>query len=572
MPRLKAVRSASANLNGREDESLVLKLRRRWQIEVQHWPTTLLLVIMLSCAFWQGWQTTSDLTWPPGDEDFYRDIAHAQIILDGNFGADPLYRGESAWYNPLTPALVAGVTRLTQAPLPQVYARLGAWLNLLAPLTFYLLVACFFDRWAAMAATFAFLFVTSNWLPSWSAATYSPWLFAANFVQALFYLTLIFYWRALRSQQRRWFAATGIALGLTFLGHTAPVLILGGIIGALSVRDFLQAQRVSRTQVAIDFGLIAVCALAVSLSLLASIVGRYHLHTLNAAPGSWVYDPLLLNKIGTLFNAVFTDQPLLVIGAALGVIVLVRLRDKPIERAIVLSWTLIAALLLGYSYLWQIAQQNGTTLPSIVPGFHFVFYGHAIMAVLFGLGLMRACQFVAAAATSRRSDWSVHAEKIAHAGLCLTLAVLFAISLPAYLAREDFTTLRASALDIGAQRDKIAAYEWVRQNTRPDAVFLSSDHLVTFVVGPAGRKVLAANQFFSNPYVDWQTRNADRDAMYAALEAGNRRAYVELAQNHDVTWIIASGSRAPAIDAGAAAFLNKVFHDGRVSIYQLRAP
>lgn len=552
-------------------------LRRRWQIELRNWRTTLLLVIMCSFAFWQGWQTTADLTWPPGDEDFYRDIAHAETILDGKFGADPLYRAEGAWYNPLTPALVASVARLTNLPLPLVYARLGAWLNLLAPLMFYLLAAVFLDRWTAVAATFAFLFVTGNWLPAWSAATYSPWLFAANFVQVLFYLTLLVYRQALRTQQRRWFAATGIALGLTFLGHTAPAFIIGGIIGALSLLDFLRSKRtsataVTRAQIALNVGLVIVCALIVSLPLLASIVGRYRLHTINSAPGSWIYDPLLLNNFGMLVKLIVIDQPLLIGCALLGLVILARQREHNIERAILLWWLLITLLLLGYSYLWQIAERNGVTLPSIVPGFHFVFYLHAGLAVLFGIGLLRLCRFAADLLTRQRLAWSTQAERLTPIGVCLTLAAIFVISLPAYLTREDLTTLRASALDTGAQRDKIAAYDWVRQNTTPDAVFLSSDHLVTFVVGPAGRKVVAANQFFSNPYVDWAARNADRDAMYAALESGSRERYSELAQKYGVAWIIASGSRVPALDVGAAAVLNKVFSDGRVSIYQLRAP
>jgi hypothetical protein len=347
-------------------------------------------------------------------------------------------------------------------------------------------------------------------------------------------------------------------------------------MGSVSAYNFLRAARDpaagKRTQIVIDFGLIVVSALVLSLPLLVTIVGRYRLHTLNVAPGSWVYDPLLMNNFGAFLKMAIVNQPLLVAGAALGVIVLARRQDRRIERAIVLLWTLIAALLLGYSYLGQVAQQNGLTLPSIVPGFHFVFYLKAALAVLFGIGLLRACRFAAAILARDRAGWSVHTDKIAHTALSLTLAILFAINLSFYLAREDFTTLRDSALAIGAQHDKIAAYEWVRHNTRPDTVFLSSDHLVTFVVGPAGRKVVAANQFFSNPYVDWQARSQDRDAMYAALESGDQTRYSQLAQKYGVAWIIASGNRVSSIDAGAAAFLDKVFSDGRVSVYRLRTP
>jgi len=110
------------------------------------------IVVGLACvtAARQGVRATADLTWPPGS-DFSRDIAGAEAVASGHPLADPLYRGEWSWYNPLVPAMVAGLAKVTHQEIPIVYARAGAYLNLLAPLTLFALIAVVFD--AVVAAT-----------------------------------------------------------------------------------------------------------------------------------------------------------------------------------------------------------------------------------------------------------------------------------------------------------------------------------------------------------------------------------------------------------------------------------
>jgi len=134
----------------------------------------------LAClvAFWHGWRVTHDLDWPP-DFDLYRDISIAQTMLDSGGLADPAYPDEQLWYNPLIPATVAGISWLTGWPVPILYTRAGAYLNLLPPLCFYVMVACLFkDRLIAFVSTLAFLFVTCQCPASRTCATYSPspWL------------------------------------------------------------------------------------------------------------------------------------------------------------------------------------------------------------------------------------------------------------------------------------------------------------------------------------------------------------------------------------------------------------
>src|SRR5207244_424867 len=108
-------------------------------------------------------------------------------IRDGDLTGDPMYRGETAWYNPLVASVVATGSWVSGAPVHRVYVRLGAFLNLLAPLGLFVLVSTLSDGWTALASVVGFLFVVNHNAPSWACATYSPWLITANFAQSLFY-------------------------------------------------------------------------------------------------------------------------------------------------------------------------------------------------------------------------------------------------------------------------------------------------------------------------------------------------------------------------------------------------
>ena len=188
-------------------------------------PHAPLLIVLLACL-WLGARTTAGLTWPH-DVDLYRNIAQAQTIVDGAPFADPYYRGEKAWYNPLTPALVAGLSRLTGLDVPRLYAQSGAYLNLLVPLSLYALAHALFGRGAAVAATIYVVFLGHPEEPGWMRPMYAPWLFAGTFGQCFFYLGLAAYGRARKRQARAWFVAAGVLLGLAFLSHAAPALVLG---------------------------------------------------------------------------------------------------------------------------------------------------------------------------------------------------------------------------------------------------------------------------------------------------------------------------------------------------------
>ena len=543
----------------------------------------MILALMCGVAFAQGIRATGDLDWPVGDEDLYRDIAHAQTILNGDYWADPFYRDEMLWYNPLTPTLVATAARMMDLPVPVAYTRMGAYLNLLAPLSFCALVCVFFGKWTAIAATFGFLFVVSNTEPSWSSATYSPWLFAASFAQSLFYVTLLTYRQALHVQRTRWYLLVGVLLGLTFLGHTAPAIILGSVIGLMTLQATAQSLRHERLSGGLwrhigHFEIITVAALIVSAPFLYSILGHYGLRIVNDSPVNWIDHDLLLSNFGSFINRNLSGG-LLIALVGIGLIDLVWRQPKRIERKLLLLWLLVTVGFIAFGYVRQALEQRQIVLSGVVPGFHFLFYFRAAEAVLFGLGLVASARF-SMGLLRRAGLWlSRHLSvstptRLWGEGVVLipVMLVVWASVYPTHATRDDFVKYRLMAQQREQEIDKTNAFNWIRAHTQPTDVILATDHWGMFVVGAAGRKVVAVSPFFSNPYVAWDSRASDRDLMLRQAQTGDADGFEELAKKYHVRYVVVSGDRAQAIEQAAPPFLREVFASGKVRIYDVLPP
>src|SRR5579859_7084273 len=154
--------------------------------------------IMLVIAFVQCFRTTHDLTWA-FDTDFDRDMAFIQNSLDGHFGQDPTYLGQYCWYNPLLFSIEAILVKLTGLPINIVVARAGLYLNLLGPLTFFLMAWRLFDLRVATTALLSYLFFANGVVEGTGAATYSPWLYPITFAQFLFYVNILLIFKAFSS-------------------------------------------------------------------------------------------------------------------------------------------------------------------------------------------------------------------------------------------------------------------------------------------------------------------------------------------------------------------------------------
>lgn len=538
-----------------------------------------IFLAFLAVAFWTGLRTTSGLRWP--DEDplgagiaLYRDMSAAQTMLDSGYGLDPAYVGERTWYNPLSPAILAAVSAATGGSVPAVATQIGTYANLLAPVCFFMMCAVLFDRWTALYSSAGFLFLLPGSLPSWLSATYSPWFMPANFVQAFFYLSIIALHRAERDGRVRAFLAPGLLWGLTFLGHTAPALILGGMttIGVAAAGWSARRRRslvgpALRTAL-LRYALMIIAALCVSAPFVAIIVGHYGLRIKNPVPSANSVS-LLSRDLPTLIWLHATVPTLI---ALVGFWALVTQTLRPTSRRLVLAWIAIASTFLGYSFFLLGARLAGVTLPSVVPSFHFFFYLKAAAAVLFGVGLTALGRIAAAFLARRRGAGTPRRAVVAvgRAAATFTCLILVVAQARTYVTRVDFLGARRGALAT-ATSDQIRVAEWLLAHREPtDVALVSDDRDWVRVFAPSGTKAVVAGAVWSNPYVDLQPRQDARDRMFEALDRDDHFAFRELAEGYQVTYVLTRPPRSVQYDLQVPVDLQLVFSAGDLRLYRVR--
>jgi hypothetical protein len=485
---------------------------------------------------------TRGLDWPAMD-DSYRELAGAQTMLDEGFGGDFAYRGEQIWYNPLTPSLVALEQRALGVPLPILVARMGPYVNLVTPIAFYVAITCLVDAWTALAALAAFLFITPNVFRPWEAAGYSAWLLPTNLGQGFLYAAWPLVLRAhTAARPFLWPALAGAALGLVFLTHTAPALILGAAVVMLALLRGARTGewRRAATGLAVTLGV----ALLVSAPLVLSIVGHYGLRTRNLFPAVSVDELLDLSNRKALLRKLILATPFVPAALALAHH-LRRARTTP-QGEVLLAWTAAILLFLGLSDLRLLAERAGLTIPTVVPSFHFFLHFMALVSVGFGLALRYVARWPesrSASAPGRKAVWSIPAPL----AMCVLAATAVVWSLPAYFRRADVSLLSAWGAGYAASIPR-GAYTWIRRETRPGDVFLTTDDLAIYLVGPAGRKVVATNKYYSHPYVDWERRDTDRDRLFELVRRADASGFDTLAAAYGVTYVLVALRNEPWLE------------------------
>jgi len=99
----------------------------------------------------------------------------------------------------------------------------------------------FFNLTTALAAIVSYLFLATGNLLGWSSATYSPWLYPATFMQFIFYINILLCYKAFLTQKKSWFFFLGISMGISFLGHTAPTVLILLILISIQFGNIIQA-------------------------------------------------------------------------------------------------------------------------------------------------------------------------------------------------------------------------------------------------------------------------------------------------------------------------------------------
>ncbi len=547
----------------------------RFKADPEPFVLDLLVAAMCLVAFIKGMATVWDLSWPC-DVDLYRDIGFAQSIREGYFLSDPLYLGEKIWYNPLVPGLIALVSAITGQPVYLVATKLGPILNLLAPVGFYVMAACLLGRRTAVVSTAAYLFINLGALPSWASATYSPWLFPSNTIQGLFYFGVAAQWKAMKSDSLPWSVATGCLLGLTFLGHTAPALILGAMMVLATLQIVLKtwhegplcAER-HRAVVKLAVGLGA--ALVMSLPYAWSILFHYGLEVINEEPSSWLW-----GKIAVFGAAEFAAQNLSLLSVlpTLGLLWIIMSRGRPVQRRLVLYWLVLAGALFLYTYVWQLLKVVGVQAPRIVPGHHFLIYVKALEVLLLGHGLVllirylvQLLRYLVKPVDRYLTARDGRERRVRGVALALIVAAALAAAYPMYLHREDFQIELYKAKRLAPDEGVMRTYTWIQQNTKSTDVFLASDHHTLHLLSSAGRKVVSTIAYFSNPFVDWKTRSKDRHHMFSSVENGDVKTFQMLVAKYAVRYVLVDPSQ--AVNPALQPLLEQAFNGGGVIIYKV---
>ena len=310
-------------------------------------------------------------------------------------------------------------------------------------------------------------------------------------------------------------------------------------------------------------------AALVASPFLVSIVGHYHLQVRNPAPSAWVYTPLEFSRAGTFWRAFFAPS----VAGLISLIGWARLfsmsgAGSGAVRCLTTS-AVVCGLWLASSYLVQAARAYGYWLPSIVPGFHFLLLFGAFQAVGFGVGLAAIVNL----GWQLAENWWVElsGRRTIQALLIVGLAVIVAASrYPAYVMRPDFVEERQSAQRMFADPALREMLQWLRRTPSTSDVVLAGDSLGLSVVGAAGRKVVAVDRLFSNPFVDWSERARDRDEMQGLLARwadGDEPRFLSLAAKYRVRYV------ATPTDLAAPGFVAPtrplVWRSGVWSIYQV---
>jgi hypothetical protein len=504
------------------------------------WSAAVVAVIALglgAIAFVQNRAVANEVVWPGFDIQF-RELASAQTLLDQGFGPDADYVHEHLWYNPMAAWIIAAASRVSGLPAPTVVNRLGPYVNLAAPAALFLLTAVLFDGFAAVAAMAAFIFFIGTEFPFFYSATYSPWFAPESFGQAWLYLLLAALCRAFRpASSLAWSIACGALLGLTFLTHTAPALLGGAVIVALGVLEMRQVGGAgeSLARVTIALGV----AFVVALPLDIEILWLYHLKIINEFPSLSPSSLLDLNELPALARIIAV--PVLVAAGAFSVRAATRL---DLRMRVLLLWSAVVVFVLIANVGRMLLDKVGIHLPPVVPALHFFFYFMSIVAIGVGLAISDV-----SAAVVRRFGWNrrMRLPESMAGGLvaCAVTLVLVAAAYPHYLLRPDFTETKDQAASL-SQRFPVEVVNWIRSHTSSNDVFLCTDDASMYIVPPAGRKVVATNRYFSNPYVDWFERDADRTRMFDQLKRRDVAGFQSLAAKYGVRFILLTRDRSGA--------------------------
>jgi hypothetical protein len=491
------------------------------------------LALLLGLCAIEGFQATIGLRRPP-DIDSLRDVGFIQSFLDGNWFGDPAYAGEWRWYPPLMHAVGAAGVLLTGIPALTLWVQLGPWINLFAPLTFFLMNARLFERRAAAVATA--VFVLFNGALAWPhiQASYTPWPLIPSVALPLFFLGIMLVHARGGSTRMVDAVVVGSFLGIVFLAHTVPALLLSVIVAMTAF-----AEHGIRLRTILWLAVVALLELSWALPFLAPLLLQYRLHIANPVPGAWT--DALMHPRGAFVHLGVLNMPGVV--AALGAWLLWRRAPLSRRTVVILStWIAVCIGLLIRHQACTIADTKGAYCEIfVISPHHYHFYLAAAWASLLGHTVWQAARF-----------WSNNINGLSRVRVALLSGIPLAVFAlgsfwflfrphelgerkipwwevegdvspetgPYHWIRNSMRPASESLMRKLAQYDRafdIGMYHWILAHTRPTDLFVSTGGVEVI---SAGRRQVAMPEVHSNPYVVWASREDRRLRFIAAITDG----------------------------------------------------
>lgn len=531
-------------------------------------PLLVLLLVLIVCSI-RGYATVAGLV-RPADWDSFRDIGYIQALLDGNWLGDPLFGGEIRYYPPLMHAIAAAAVWITGTPPMILWLFASPWFNLLSPLAFFDMNRRLFDLPTAAASAVIFALCNGLFGPPWLAAGYTPWPIVSNLALPFFFAGVSLVYEYGRSTKLRHAALLGGATGLIFLAHPYPAVLLTAILVATSL-----GEKGLRWKTVTWLATAGVFEALLALVVLGPLFIKYHLHTLNSVPAFW-FDPMSifdtaswglgLQRLGLL---VYNGVGFLLVLAAL----LLYRRLPHVDRrtvTILLAWIGVCTALLVRHYACTfVGNEPSICRISLVPVHHYHFYLQAAWACLWGFVLWNAVRWLAGFLASR--TWS---PPVMLAGVVMACVVISGAALLfQHGVRLTYDFRARQRVMSNSDSFDLSAYHWILKNTEPRDLFVTqqaaseeeADRALTVMA--TGRRLVSMPVYFSNPYVDWNERDARRRRYLSALtESGQGICDLAIEAGKDASawFLVANGT------AIGSAMVDAVFRTEFNTLYRVR--
>ena len=530
--------------------------------------------LMLLLAFIQCFRVAHHIIWPH-DPDLYRDMAFIQGVLDGDYGQDPNYEGASLWYNPLLFSIEALIVKFTGLPVNIVVSRSGIFLNLLGPIAFFIMTVILFDLRIALAAILSYLFLAAGNIPGSAAATYSPWILPVCFAQFTFYVSVIFAYKAFTTQKYLWFAILGVSIGISFLAHTAPAVLIILILILIQLRNIFKAIR-EKEQSTVNkyllqglttFGFFVIAG----LPLLYSIIFKYHLHYVNKEIFEFRAGIFILPNIKQFVKE---NVSLSLLVSIVGFIWFYREFRETVIRKIIFNWLLVASFMFVYTSALPKLHEMHINLPDTIPSYHYFFYLKALQSIFFGLGLTFLIGYLLRWIESRISNKRIQKQNVeSFNNFVFVFCILFCaiVYFPFYKNRTDFTPHWEPSLTAGVFTDRVQTYNYIIKNIPAEKVILCEESANDFPVMASGRKMVSASMLFSNPFFDFTVRYSDRNNMLEYLKTGQPEAIRKLFEKYDVSYVLVTNEELKNYKIPAPILKEPVHANGMYTLFSVNS-